>query len=296
VFAANPRERLELVDACREHGVIIALVQGRDMNHTTASGRVVIGVLGEIAEMEIALKSERHVAALERHARAGKVPHGPAHSATPRPARWIPTALLWSGASTRGSRPVSRCARWRAHLPMTVPTRSGRPWNTRTVRDILTNPRYAGRVKYQGGEMLDYEGRPMRGTCESLVSDEISDAIQGGLSDPTRKTNREGTHRRYFGSSLHICDICEAPMGAINGSQYTCTSGTNGDPTMTSSSVTRSRFRRPSRRSGLGLRPGRTRHRAIPLNGCKCCLVASELIIDSAVVNITSGLGGGCAG
>ena len=76
-LARNPRERLELVEACREHGVIIALVQGSDMDPTTASGRVVIGVPGEIAEMEIALKSERHVAALERHAKAGKVPEGP---------------------------------------------------------------------------------------------------------------------------------------------------------------------------------------------------------------------------
>ncbi|MCB0951084.1 MAG: recombinase family protein [Actinomycetia bacterium] len=32
-----------------------------------------------------------------------------------------------------------------------VPTRSGRPWNTPTVRDLLTNPRYAGWAVYQGG-------------------------------------------------------------------------------------------------------------------------------------------------
>lgn len=231
-LARNPRERLELVEACREHGVIIALVQGTDMDPTTASGRVVIGVLGEIAEMEIALKSERHVAALERHARAGKVPHGPAPLGYTTAGEVDPDGAavvrriykgFYAGESLRSlARTLTEDG---------VPTRSGRPWNTRTVRDILTNPRYAGRVKYQGGEMLDDEGRPMRGTWEPLVSDEMFDAIQARLSDPARKTNREGTHRRYLGSSLYICDICEAPIGAINGSQYTCTSGTNGHPT-----------------------------------------------------------------
>ena len=76
-IARNARERLELVEACRKQGVIIALVQGSDMDPTTASGRMVIDVLGSVAEMEIGIKSERHVAALERHARAGKIPHGP---------------------------------------------------------------------------------------------------------------------------------------------------------------------------------------------------------------------------
>ena len=43
------RERLELVELCRKHNVLISLVMGSDMDPSTASGRAMIGLLGEIA-------------------------------------------------------------------------------------------------------------------------------------------------------------------------------------------------------------------------------------------------------
>lgn len=72
----NARDRLALVEACRKHNVIIALVQGSDMDPTTTSGRLTIGVLGEVAEVEIGIKSERQAAAAHQRAKLGRLPLG----------------------------------------------------------------------------------------------------------------------------------------------------------------------------------------------------------------------------
>lgn len=223
-LARNPRERLALVEACRDHGVIIALVQGTDMDPTTASGRVVIGVLGEIAEMEIALKSERHIAALERHAKAGRAPHGRALLGYTTTGKVVAAEAkivrrIFAGfAAGESLRSLAR-----ALTADGVPTRSGRPWNTRTIRDILHNPRYAGWVLYRREILTDEHGNRVRGQWQPLVDADEFDVIQARLADPTRKTNKVGTHRRYLGSSLFVCDQCGTPVQTRNGGKYFCT-------------------------------------------------------------------------
>ncbi len=252
----NPRERLELVELCRKHGVIIALVQGSDMDPTTASGRMVIGVLGEAAEMEIALKSERHIAALERHAIAGKVPHGTRLFGYTADANVDPeeAALVvdlfdrfYAGESLKSLArlmeerkvPTATVLRTRRTLDaVTVdPTKSeadrekaraaheaalGRPWNTRTVRDMLSNVRYAGWAVYRGEIATDKDGNLVRGQWAPLVDADIFDVVQARLADPSRKTNRVGTDRRYLGSSLFLCAECDKPVVTVNGGKYFC--------------------------------------------------------------------------
>ncbi|WP_445168780.1 recombinase family protein [Mycolicibacterium sp. Dal123E01] len=222
-IARNPRERLELVEACKQHGVIIALVEGSDMDPTTASGRLVIGILGEVAEMEIGIKGERHTVALERHARAGKVPHGPrlfgytaAGGIDPKESIIVRDIFerFYAGESLRS------LARLLDETKVT--TRSGRPWNTRTVRDMLTNVRYAGWAIYQGKIATDHDGQRVRGQWEPLIAEEVFEAVQARLTDPSRTTNRVGTDRRYIGSSLYLCATCDAPVTAVNGGKYFC--------------------------------------------------------------------------
>lgn len=255
-LARNPRERLALVEACRDHGVIIALVQGTDMDPRTASGRLVIGVLGEVAEAEIGVKSERHIAALERHARAGKVPHGIALLGYTTTGETVPAeAELVRRIYTSFAAGESLRSLVRALDNEGIPTRSvivakqkldranADPdateevkadaaaayaqaltvgWNTRTIRDILSNPRYAGFVKYQREIMTDDDGEPVRGNWETLIDADDWQVVQVRLADPTRKTNHRGTHRRYLGSGLFVCDECAQPVETRNGGRYTC--------------------------------------------------------------------------
>ena len=66
------RDRVALVEACQKHGVIVALVRGSDMDPTTPGGRLVMGVLGEVAQHEIDQKSDRQKAAQLQAARQGR--------------------------------------------------------------------------------------------------------------------------------------------------------------------------------------------------------------------------------
>lgn len=195
------------------------------MDPTTASGRAVIGMLGEMAEMEIGLKSERHVVALERHAAKGKIPHGPRLLGYTLTGDIVPAEAetvrgIYSGFLAGESlRSITRRL-----TEEDVPTRSGRPWNTRTIRDMLSNPRYAGWVLYQREIMLDDDGNRMRGQWEPLIDADDFDVVQVRLADPARKTNHVGTDRRYLGSSLFLCDECGQPLETRNGGKYTCPS------------------------------------------------------------------------
>lgn len=97
-----------------------------------------------------------------------------------------------------------------------VHTRHGKAWNPSTVRDILTNPRYAGRAVYDGKPTGE------RGQWEALVTDDVFDAIQNRLSDPLRRTNRVGTDRRHLGSGLFLCAACGEPVSGWSQGRYRC--------------------------------------------------------------------------
>ena len=255
-LARNARERLALVEACRENGVIITLVEGTDMDPTTASGRMYIGMLGEMAEMEIGLKSERHVAALDRRARSGKVPHGrallgydttgeivPADAEIVRrifdgfaggeSLRSLARALTEDGVPTRSTIEAKRkldaanadpeaTDEDKATAQVAYGTALTTPWSTRTIRDILSNPRYAGWILYQREIMVDEDGNRMRGDWDALVDPDDFDVIQARLADPARKSTQVGTHRRYLGSALFVCDECGGLIETVNGGRYTC--------------------------------------------------------------------------
>jgi site-specific DNA recombinase len=103
-----------------------------------------------------------------------------------------------------------------------VPTRHGHPWNPSTVRSMLVNPRYAGRAIYQGAE------NGHRGAWPALVDEAVFGAVNGKLSDPRRRT-QQGTARRYLGSGLFLCGVCDTPLhshgSAKDGARYRCPQG-----------------------------------------------------------------------
>jgi len=136
------------------------------------------------------------------------------------------------------------------------------PWAESTVLGILRNPRYAGYSVYtdikdrnrtkqanakkkaeleaQKGEPVlavrgkrrewrdfvvkDEDGKPVMGQWEPLVSVDLWERVQIRLDDPSRITNRVGTHRRHLGSGLYLCGECDEPVrGASRG--YRCKHG-----------------------------------------------------------------------
>lgn len=212
-LARNARDRLALVEACQQRGVVIALVQGSDMNPTTASGRMVIGVLGEVAQMEIELKGERQKRAARQRAESGKAW---------TPVRWFgytmpnhdgtgieiveSEAALLADAYTgilSGRSLMGIAKEWNQRGVMTV---KDNPWVATVVRDTLLNARNAGIRVYNGDEVG-------RGNWPAIVDEDVYRGVAAILKDPAR-TRRpvNGYGRHYLLSGLARCGRCDQPM------------------------------------------------------------------------------------
>lgn len=92
-----------------------------------------------------------------------------------------------------------------------APTRSGRRWNPSSVRTILTNPPYAGRVVYRGQYLGEVNGK--MGAWPPVVEEWLFEAVQAKLADPRRR-KQAGTHRRHLGSGLSLYGVCDRPVRA----------------------------------------------------------------------------------
>lgn len=217
----QPRQLEDWIDAAEGRGLALITTNG-EADLTTDGGRMYARIKLAVARAEIERKSARHKRALQQHAQAGRIPHGPrlfGYTATgnvdPQESAVVADIFerFYAGESLRSVTQM---------LTDTVPSRNGRPWNTRTVRDMLTNPRYAGWAVYQGEIATDSDGNLVRGQWAPLIGEEIFDVVQARLSDPSRKTSRVGTDRRYIGSGLYLCAACDGPVQTVNGGKYFC--------------------------------------------------------------------------
>jgi site-specific DNA recombinase len=218
----QPRQLEDWIDAAEGRGLALITTNG-EADLTTDGGRMYARIKLAVARAEIERKSARHKRALQQHAQAGKVPHGPRLFGYTADGNVDPVGSLtvidaferfYGGESLRSLTQMLTDTK--------VPTRNGRPWNTRTVRDMLTNSRYAGWAVYRGEIATDNDGNLVRGQWSPLIGEDTFDVIQARLSDPARKTNRVGTDRRYIGSRLYLCAQCDGPIQTVNGGKYFC--------------------------------------------------------------------------
>ena len=215
-LARNARDRLALVEACQKRGVVIALVQGSDMDPSTASGRMVIGVLGEVAQMEIELKGERQIRAARQRAEAGKAW---------TPVRWFGYTMPKSDgtgieivqseaklladaySAVLSGRSLMGIAReWNA---LGVRTVKGNPWVAKVLRDVLLNPRNTAIRCYNGEEVATGAGC----AWDPIVAEDVYRGVAAILKDPSR-TRRpvNGYGRQYLLSGVVRCGKCDKTM------------------------------------------------------------------------------------
>src|SRR3954451_5017120 len=67
----NRSDELRLWEACQQTGTMISLVNGADLDLSTAGGRLVADQLASVARYEIELKADRQAAAQAQVAKAG---------------------------------------------------------------------------------------------------------------------------------------------------------------------------------------------------------------------------------
>lgn len=216
-LARNARDRLRLVEACQTHRVMVALVRGSDMDPTTPSGRFAIGILGEVAQMEIATKSDRQGRAAEQAAHAGKVPQ------SPRAFGWNVgrTALVPAEATAirdayrdvlAGVKLAEIARRWNAAGLLSGAVKLSDPhprplstWRAETVKALLIHPRNAALRTLNGREVGP-------GAWPGIVEVETFRAAHALLTDPSRRQSVPAGIRLLSG--LATCGECGATVQA----------------------------------------------------------------------------------
>jgi hypothetical protein len=201
-----------------DSGAKVTTLEG-EIDLTSASGEMQAAVLTAMARFEVRRKSERQVRANESRAQQG---------------RWVggrrPFGFDADGVTVREDEadairagyndvlsglPLASVARsWNAQGFVTGQARQARsghpgepsPWRSDAVRAVLLNPRYQGRVRYNGEIMTTPAVWP------AIVDDATFEAARAILENPTRRTS--GRTPTHLLTGLAVCGICGATVHA----------------------------------------------------------------------------------
>ncbi|MCU1612635.1 MAG: Resolvase domain protein [Frankiales bacterium] len=208
----SPAELEGFITAVERAGVRVVSVQAGQVDLSTAAGRLVARMLGNIARHESEHKSERVRRALEQNATAGRS-HGR------RPFGWqrvyatdgtshevidhaeaatvgrIADAIL-AGESIRAITAALNADG--------IPSPTGRPWAKNMVRAVVLRERNAGLLVHRGAVVGDGAWPPIldRGKWEQ---------VRAVLSDPQRRTST-ATAAAHLLSGIARCGVCGATL------------------------------------------------------------------------------------
>ncbi len=197
-----PRELEEFFEVCAAAGVTrLASVSG-DIDLATHDGQFLARILGAVARKESDDKSRRIRRKHEELARAGSVAGGGT-----RPFGYEPDKMTVRESEAVVIREcVSRLLAGEAIRSICgdltargVPTVSGAPWRTQTLRRMLMSGRISGQREHRG-ELVATAQWP------AIVAPAETTRIRLLLTDPARRTNRSA--RRYLLVRLLRCGRC----------------------------------------------------------------------------------------
>lgn len=201
-LSRNRTDELQLIEACQEHSVTLALVRGSDIDMGTPAGRMVADIMATTARHEIEVKSDRQKRANFQRAKGGK-PH-----ISHRPFGYEQNAvdinqfeadlLRWAYSQIIAGASLRSVARHFTEQGST--TTLGNEWTGQQVRATLLNPRYMGYRYYRGERVAEAVWQP-------VVSEDIFEAAKAVLTDPKRSTVKDRTVK-YLLTNLAECGRC----------------------------------------------------------------------------------------
>lgn len=223
----NRRDELRLWELCQATGATISLVNGADLDFSTAGGRLVADQLSSVARYEIELKADRQKAAQAQAARAGRRvggrrPFGYEQDGTT--VREPEAAAIYAGyQALLAGETVSDVVRLWNDQGLT--TGQGSPFTRSSVRDVLLNPRNAGLRSHVTEEDRRAGGRvdrTARVVCEAdwpaIVDEGTWRAVVDVLRDPRRRS--APTNAPALLTGIAACGVCGLPVhggGATKG-------------------------------------------------------------------------------
>jgi len=211
-FWRNRRERAEGIETLRKHEVSVLCVKGPELDLTTASGRLLAGLLGEVDTFEVEQMSEREQREMRQRVERGVPPTGPrCYGYSGKGDEIVPDEAddvrkmfddLLAGASLSG---IAAGLNERGR-----PNRNGRPWAHNTVRNLLLNERYAA--------LREYRGELYAGKWPAIISEATWRAAKHVLEDDGRATS-PGPGRRWLLSGIARCGVCDDGTTVTSGSR-----------------------------------------------------------------------------
>ena len=221
-----------LIDIAEASSIDIRTVQGGDLDLSTSSGRMVARILGSVSNQESEHKGERHIAANQQKAAAGKWQTANrtfGYTMAGEPLEPEATAFRQAVIDVLAGKSIQQVAReWNAAGIKTTLAGTTRTnprakdtdkkyivegtWNSPRVRRLLVNPRYAGLKVHQGKVVAE-------GNWTALIEPDTHRGLVAYLSNPER-INCTSFERKYIGSGLYLCGICGATMKAAQTNKH----------------------------------------------------------------------------
>jgi DNA invertase Pin-like site-specific DNA recombinase len=226
----NRRDEVRLYELCQARGVTISLVNGADLDFTTAGGRLVADQLSSVARYEIELKSDRQKAAQAQAAKAGRRVGGRrpfGYEQDGMTIREDEAAAVYAGClAVLAGESLAEIARQLNDKGLT--TGQGSPFTRNSVRDVLINPRNAGlRSHVTEDERKRANGRRVTpadhvvgvAAWPGIIDEGTWRAVCDVLRDPVRRTAPANAQAMLTG--IGLCGVCGLTVhsgGAARGS------------------------------------------------------------------------------
>jgi site-specific DNA recombinase len=208
----NRSERAAGIDLFRKHGVSVLCVKGPQIDLSTAAGRMMAGVIGEVDTFEVEQLAEREQRKMLQKVQKGQPPAGPrCYGYTPDGWEIVPDEAddirgmyddLFAGGSLLG---IARGLNERGRV-----NRNGKPWDHGAVRQLLLNERYAALREYPARhKRADPPGELYPGMWPAIVPEEAWRAAVTILEDESRLKSHGDTGRKWLLSGIGLCGICD---------------------------------------------------------------------------------------
>lgn len=207
----QPAELEEYITACEERGVTTRTVKAGELDLATPSGRMAARMFGAVARYHVDHMREQMKSAHLQRARSGAWAGGirpfgfekDGVTLIPAEAQCIldATKAVLGGVSLK-----SIAREWNAAEVLPV---QGGAWEGHDIRPLLLRARNAGLRIYKG-KVIGAALWP------AIVPEDLWRACKMRLESASRRSP-SGPERRWLGSSLYLCGVCEGVLTRAHG-------------------------------------------------------------------------------